>query len=244
MKPGQIDVWRIDLTLSDSQLGQYYGLLDEYEKNRAAAFVDDYDRRQWIAAHSQMRLILARYTGLSAVEIPIIQKRGEKPFIKDSQIFFNLSHTYDYALLAVSNTGELGIDIEYKRDNPKINLISRSTFSESEHKAIFSVEGEERKARFFRCWTRKEAFIKAIGQGFSYETKFFSVSVESDKDSRFIRFDRGDYDINQWNLLSFIPYANTQAALAFAFALTVSNFFEIDREPSTGEAGIRVNLQH
>ena len=159
--------------------------------------------------------------------IPIIQKRGEKPFIQHSQVLFNLSHTTGYALLAVSNTGEVGIDIEYKRDNVKIELLARSTFSNLEQQEILAVDGDERKTRFFRCWTRKEAFIKAIGKGFSYDTKSFSVSVGSDELSNILKFDKEDYDANQWKLLSFIPYPNTQAALAFAFTLTAINFLEL-----------------
>ena len=228
MQPGQIDVWRMDLVVSEEKLIEYHHVLDAFEKKRAAAFLDDQDRRQWVAAHGQMRMILARYTGISAESISIVQKKGEKPFIENSQLRFNLSHTDDCALLAVSNTGEVGIDIEYMRDNAKIELISRSTFSEHERQAILSVDGEEQKARFFRCWTRKEAFIKAIGKGFSYDTKSFSVSIDSDTSSRFIQFHAGDYDMNQWNLLVFIPYPKTKAALAFAFTLTALNMLEME----------------
>jgi len=227
LKPGQIDVWRVDLTVSDESYAQFYSVLDRDEKHRADKFIDDETRRQWVAAHGQIRVILAKYTGMAAEQIILIQKRGEKPYIKDSKVKFNLSHTTGYALLAVTQTGEVGIDIEYKRDNVRVELISRSSFSQSERQAILAVEGRERRDRFFNCWTRKEAFIKAIGKGFSYDTKTFSVTVESKELSRVIAFEKGDYNPNTWNILSFIPYPNTQAALAFDFTLTILNHLEL-----------------
>lgn len=210
-------------------LKHYHAVLDGYEKKRASAFLDENDRRQYIAAHGQMRQILALYLGISASEIKIIQRSGEKPFIENRTLLFNLSHTAGYALLAVSNTGEVGIDIEYKRDNVKIELIAQSTFSDSERLAILLVDGEERRDRFFNCWTKKEAFIKAIGKGFSYDTRSFSVTTESDTSSRVICFNKGDFDIRDWTILSFVPFLSTKAALAFAFSLTTINFLEMNK---------------
>lgn len=227
--PGQIDVWRIVLAASNDVLWQDYAVLDDYERTRAAGFLDEHDRRQYIFAHGHMRKILAFYLGMPASEIKIIQRRGEKPFIANSTLLFSLSHTAGFALLAVSNTGEVGIDIEYKRDNIKIELTAKSTFSDSERQAILSVDGEARRDRFFNCWTRKEAFIKAIGKGFSYDTKSFSVTVESDQPSQILCFERGDFDVRAWTLLSFTPCPNTQAALAFAFLLTTINFLEMSQ---------------
>lgn len=242
LQAGQIDVWRLNLCLNEEDFKYYQSILDESEKKRAAAFLDNNDRSQWVAAHGQMRLILAMYTGITPSKIPLVQRHGEKPFIQDSKLFFNLSHTKNYALLALSNTGEIGIDIEYKREAAKIEAISRSTFSESEQSAILAVEGEERKTRFFRCWTKKEAFIKAIGKGFSYDTKSFSVPVESDGPSQVIQFSDKDYDTKDWTLLAFIPSADSQAALAFAFTLSLINFLEMSLELKSMDFGKRNNL--
>lgn len=233
LKPGQVDVWRMALRASEKRYRYLHDLLDEREQKRAAAFIRDDDRNQWVVAHGRMRLILAMYDGRTAKAIPLVQKRGKKPFIEDSKVKFSLSHTNGYALLAVTNTGEVGIDIEFKRENVKIERTCRSTFSDREKADILEVDGAARVDRFYRCWTRKEAFIKAIGLGFSYDTKSFTLTVKENEAARFVEFDRKDYDPNLWTLLSFVPYANTQAALAFAFTLTAINYVEL-REP-TGE---------
>ena len=227
LKKGQIDVWRIELAASTVRLQQYHALLDEYEKNRAAAFLDEKDRQRYMMTHGQMRQILALYLGIPAAEISIIQRPGEKPYIQHRTLLFNLSHTSGYALLAVSNTGEVGIDIEYQRDNVEIELIAKSTFSDSERCAILSVDGAERRDRFFNCWTKKEAFIKAIGKGFSYDTKSFSVTTDAATSSRVMCFHQGDYNIRDWTIRSFVPFLGTKAALAFAFELSAIHFLEL-----------------
>ncbi|MCC5791940.1 MAG: 4'-phosphopantetheinyl transferase superfamily protein [Legionellaceae bacterium] len=221
----------MELCASQERYLYLHGLLDAGEQNKAAKLILEDDRHQWVVAHGQMRLILALYVGMKAQDIPLIQKRGEKPFIQDSMIKFNLSHSKGYALLAVTNTGEVGIDIEFKRENIKLERTSHSTFSAIEKAEILEVEGAARVERFYNCWTRKEAFIKAIGLGFSYDTKSFTLTVKENERPKFVRFERQDYDPSLWSLLSFVPYPNTQAALAFAFTLTAIHYLELS-EPA------------
>lgn len=225
-----MDVWRIELIASEERYQYLYGLLDANEQKRANAFIRDDDRHQWVVAHGNMRLILAVYVGIKANNIPLVQKRGEKPFIEDSMVKFNLSHTNGYALLAVTNSGEVGIDIELKRDNVRIERTSRSTFSVTERRDILEVEGAVRVERFYNCWTRKEAFIKAIGLGFSYDTKSFTLTVKEDETPKMVSFDHQEYDPEHWTLLSFVPYPNTKAALAFAFTLTAINYMDVGEQ--------------
>ncbi len=227
--------------MSDEQICDYTLLLDDFERGRAAKFMMAEDRNRYVAAHGQMRQILSLYVSKRAHELTIYQPKGEKPRLEGELLFFNLSHSGNYALVAVSKTGEVGIDIEYKRPQTNVLSLARSTFSSTEYQSICSVDEVTQRDYFFNCWTRKEAFIKAIGKGFSYDTKAFTVSVEADKPSQFLCFDRSDYDINQWHLLSFEPYPDTQAALAFAFELKVLHHFELGTQVLSG-VGIPANV--
>lgn len=226
------------LDLSSERISDCATLLDGYETERASKFIAARDRQRYIAAHGQMRNILSRYLNVAPKAISILQGAGLKPKLSDDKLFFNLSHSENYALLAVSYTGEVGVDLECEK---KWSMgVSRSTFSAAEFKALSALEVDKQQHAFFACWTRKEAFIKAIGLGFSYNTQSFTVSFDPDQPAKFIQFASGDYDIRKWQLISFQPFTNTPAALAFPFKLNTLRHLTFAAEEIVGQ-GLRLS---
>ncbi len=215
------------LDLSSRELQAYSLILDNYEQSRAQRFIRESDKMRYIAAHGQSRSIFSRYLGRDPRQIAI-QRQGDfgKPILADHAIYFNLSHSGCYALLALSLTDEIGIDIEQEReDKGSFSGIGNSVFSSAENKYIMALPKRKQQTAFFQCWTRKEAFIKAIGLGFSYDTRSFTVSIDPDKPDRFIHFEKKDYDIEKWKFFSFEPFTKTQAALACPFNPEIINFY-------------------
>jgi 4'-phosphopantetheinyl transferase len=153
-------------------------LLDEDERARAARFVFERDRRRFVAAHAWVRITLAGYLDLDPASLRLATGPHGKPHLVGAPIDLrhNLSHAGDRALLAVALGHEVGVDIECERaiDVPGL---SQRFFAPSEAEAIRALPGAEQLQGFLRCWTRKEAFIKARGDGLSFPLRGFEVSL-------------------------------------------------------------------
>lgn len=195
----RIDLWLWALDGTMARIGD----LTAPEQARAARFVQDRDRMHFIAARWQMRRILAKVTGGE----PLITEgpRG-KPMIAGGPAF-NLSHAGGLAALVVcAEDLPLGVDIEAHRPlDPGLDAIAFAP----EERAELAALTEGREAAFFRGWTRKEAVVKATGEGLYADLKSFAVSLGH---PRLLRFD-GD-DPAAWRLCDFIPRDDMAGAIA------------------------------
>lgn len=168
-----MDVWEIDLGAAAPE--ETHLSLDELR--RAEQFRFDIHRRRFIMARSALRGILASYLSADPGAIEFEYSGQGKPRVPNRDgLCFNLSHTEDRALVAICWNRDVGIDVEAVReveDLPKLAAI----FSDAERTAILSLEPHQRLCAFFRCWTRKEAYIKARGHGLSIPLDSFDVSI-------------------------------------------------------------------
>jgi 4'-phosphopantetheinyl transferase len=153
-------------------------LLDENERARAARFIFERDRSRFIAAHAWVRITLAGYLGLDPASLRFATGPHGKPHLVGTPIDlrYNLSHAGDRALLAVALGHDVGVDVERERaiDVPGL---SQRFFAPSESEAIRALPEAEQLQAFLRCWTRKEAFIKARGDGLAFPLGGFEVSL-------------------------------------------------------------------
>jgi 4'-phosphopantetheinyl transferase len=155
-------------------------LLDDDERRRADGFVYECDRRRFIVAHAAMRVMLGRCVGRPPAALRFIRGAYGKPELIDvpSMVRFNLSHAGEVALLAIGLGHDVGVDVEQERPIDEL-LLSRYCFSANEQAALASLPAAERRSAFFRCWTRKESFVKAIGLGVSLPLQAFDVGITS-----------------------------------------------------------------
>lgn len=153
------------------------------EKIRAERFKFDIHRNRFIASHGFMRTVLAKYLNIKANEIEYLQGEQGKPFLSNDQddLQFNLSHTQDFAILAVTRNATLGIDIESTDRKTDWQGICKRFFTLSEQEALFSLNEGQQAFAFFDLWTRKEAYMKVIGAGLSLSPLDFSLSVFPEK---------------------------------------------------------------
>ena len=174
------------------------------DKNqRAARFVYPQDRRRFVLSHGHLRSILARYLYCEPQQLHFYVNEYGKPALPDHSLEFNLSHSGDFALLAVSRQHKVGIDVERVRQDLEFEDLARRFFSEREYSDLMDMPHERRKATFFRCWTLKEAYIKAHGLGLSLLLDGFDVSL-TPNERPILRATRPNpTEASRWTLLSF-----------------------------------------
>lgn len=213
LQPHQADVWRVFLPVRFDSIHSIVSALSEEERGRAAKFHFEKDRSRYIVSHASLRGILARYLQRAPEELSFSVNEYGKPFLADHELEFNLSHSGDYALIAVTRERNVGVDVEQIRE-VEIEELARRNFSPREVSELTALSPERRLNGFFNCWTRKEAYIKAQGLGLSLPLDSFDVSLAPNEPA-ILRATLPDaMDAVWWSLRSLEVASNYAAALA------------------------------
>lgn len=214
----EVHIWCADLNIHNDLLQQLLNTLSHDEKERAARFVRDEDRLHFIAARSILRDILSRYCGCDSKDIQLAYNAKGKPSLGNDQsqlqIHFNLSHSNDIALYAISKMENIGIDIEYiKKDIHPLDIAERF-FSKDEILLLSQLPTADQLIGFYKIWTRKEAYVKAIGEGISHPLDQFSVDLAIHKSK--IKFDSASGLKSDWYIYNILLHHHYTAALALS----------------------------
>jgi len=205
--PIKIYVWPLDPTAPAT--ATELASLSEREAARMARFVFDKDRFRFGHSHARMRALLGVHLGVAPADLVFEENQHGKPLLAGGP-FFNLSHSQNLAALAISDDLDLGLDIEHVRAIEG-SEIARRFFSPQECAALNAYAGADYENAFYRCWTRKEAYVKAQGEGLGNSLQAFDVTIDEEA-PRILRIE-GD-DANAWRLFSFKPAEGYQGALA------------------------------
>jgi 4'-phosphopantetheinyl transferase len=161
--------------------------LSRDESERAARFHFDADRSRFVLTRGWLRVVLARALGAAPERLEFSYGARGKPALgggfQDAPLSFNVSHSGDYALIGLAAGQAIGVDIERLRPMPDFESIATGYFSAAETRAILGHAEGDRLRAFFRCWTRKEAFMKVSGEGMGIALDGFSVALGTDDDS-------------------------------------------------------------
>jgi 4'-phosphopantetheinyl transferase len=177
LAPGEVHLWwaRVDPeTPSDDDL------LDPAERERAARFWKDRDRRRFAGRRAFLRRMLGTYLGLEPASLVFVEGEHGKPVLerrRGQHLSFNLSHADGRVLLGLSRERELGVDVEAHRLRTEVDRMARQVFTTTECTSFDGLEHELRTLAFFRAWTRKEAALKATGEGFAREPRTLEVGL-------------------------------------------------------------------
>jgi 4'-phosphopantetheinyl transferase len=178
----EVHVWRATLDQTPSQIQSHLHSLAADEHVRAEQFYFERDRQHFIASRGVLRAILSGYLHRTPESLSFCYSSHGKPALAgetdDDAICFNVSHSHGVALFAVTRGREVGIDIEHIRSDLEVAEIAERFFSLREVAMLRMLPTEAQRQAFFRCWTRKEAYIKARGEGLSLPLDQFDVSVE------------------------------------------------------------------
>ena len=218
----EMHLWKIDLRREST--AEMNASLSPEEHDRAARFHFDRDRQRFLIAHASLRMILGRYLELAPAALSFAQNEFGKPFLINPEaagFHFNLSHSEDLALVSVSRDREVGVDVEFMRPNFATIDVAEHFFSVAEVYTLTGLDPEWRTQGFFNCWTRKEAYIKARGEGLWLSLDSFDVSLAPDVPAALLQTRFDPSDVTRWSLHEIFPAPNYAAA------------FAIERGPST-----------
>ena len=215
---GAVHVWRVSLDESPSQLALFQNTLDDDERSRADRFYFSRDRERFIVARGVLRALLSRYLDRSPKSLSFSYGTHGKPALASESgadgIRFNLSHSHGTALYAVTRGRELGVDLEFIRCDLEAEQIAERFFSQSEIVALRALPPALRAYAFFLCWTRKEAYIKARGEGLSMPLDQFDVSLIPGEPAALLSTQPDPDEALSWSLNNLTPASGFAAALA------------------------------
>jgi len=214
----QVDIWRARLDLPTDSLKRLEATLSADEIQRADRFHFQGGKDRFIAAHGCLRDILARYQHWEPEQLTFSTNDYGKPALttvsSERRMDFNLSHSEDLALVAVTWERKVGVDLERLRQGISAQVIAQRYFSKSEVAELLGLPSEHREIGFFNCWTRKEAYIKAQGLGLSLSLESFDVSLDPNEPA-ILRATRPDpQEAARWILLSLQVDSSYASALA------------------------------
>jgi|SRR5579864_4829231 len=183
--PGVVHLWQRRLDASGNELSACYKLLSIEEQERANRFRVERPRSEFVLTRGTLRSLLAQYLGGTPQAVRFRYAGHGKPALEgESGLSFNVSHTNGLALMAFVKQRAIGVDVENVGRKIEAERLAERFFSEHERQAMRRLEGDELRAAFFRCWTRKEAYIKATGDGLSLPLHQFDVSLaEGDRNA-------------------------------------------------------------
>ena len=215
---GELHVWAVPLAGDAVEL---VSLLSPAEHDRAARFHFADHRRRYEISHGALRLILGGYLGRDPAVLGFEAGHRGKPFLagqvsSGAGPFFNLSHSGKLALIGIAGT-ELGLDCEKVRHLTSYYQIAEKHFSEDEFRGLSALGESDRLLAFYRCWTRKEAYIKALGEGLTMGLDTFDVSI--DAEPRFLACRDGRSQACEWSMVDVSPATDFVAAVALKGAM-------------------------
>jgi len=213
----QVHLWRVYINCMNEGIGDLEVYLNGEERERGMRLHFDHSRNQFYVSHASLRLILSRYLDLSPIEIVFGTAAGGKPIIeaisRTGGLSFNLSHSGEFVLIAVAREREVGVDVEQIRPTIDMERLAQRYFSAYEVRELLDLPIEHREAGFFRCWTRKEAYIKARGGGLALPLDQFDVSLNPNAPAALLATRDDPNQAERWSLYNVDVHENYQAAL-------------------------------
>jgi 4'-phosphopantetheinyl transferase len=203
---GEVHVWRLALEQPAARIEELHQLLDPGERARAERFLLERVRRQFIVGRGFLRLTLGRYLGCDPASLRFAYGNHGKPMLEGGDVHFNLTHSQERALLGVTRVGELGVDLERARSLQDLEGIARRFFAPREVDTLLALAVQERELAFFNCWTRKEAFIKAVGEGLARALDQFEVSLQPREPARLLWVAEDEAEPGRWALEHLEPW--------------------------------------
>jgi 4'-phosphopantetheinyl transferase len=211
----EVQLWRADLATIGSNESRWQSLLSADEKQRASRFHFAIDRQRFATTRALLRLLLAGYLSARPNDLTFSYSEKEKPSLRTSyaegNVAFNVSHSGEIALLAFTRGRRIGVDVEHIHRDIEVDSIARRFFSAREQMELAAMADEERVHSFFRCWTRKEAYIKAVGDGLSLPLSQFDVSLEPGAKTALLATRPDNSEAERW-LLRETPAGDNYAA--------------------------------
>lgn len=217
MSETAIHVHAVHLDVTPLERRTCWEILSDDERARAGRFASRELLDRWSVSRAGLRAVLGRYARSAPAELQFEQGEFGKPFLADSgckDIHFNLSHSDNLAVVAVTAMGPVGVDVERVRAIPDWKRVANRFFSSSENAALSGVDRHQRELAFYNCWTRKEAIIKSTGEGLSARLDAFDVTLTPDEPATVLNDRRSTISEQSWRLQHLDPADGFVGAVA------------------------------
>ena len=209
----EIHVWCVELDAA-GEVAALAACLSAEERERASGLLSGTHQRRFVVARGMLRQLLGRYLDQDPGAVTFSRGAHGKPFLPEGGLHFNVSHTHELALYAIARDREVGVDVEWMRPQVAHEQIAARFFSLEEQEALAQVPDEERRAAFYNIWTRKEAYVKARGDGIAAGLGTFAVSLGAE--AALLHSDEGRDEVERWKLIALEPADGYVAALCGA----------------------------
>jgi 4'-phosphopantetheinyl transferase len=215
----EIHVWRINLVQDVEMEDWLKGCLSAEESERSARFHFVQDQRRFVVRRAVLRHLLAGYMNVNPKIVRLLPAPHGKPVVHGQDgstgLRFSCSHSANLGLVAIARGRELGVDLERHRPLADAEELTNAFFSPFEIAELAGMSQALKKKSFFDCWTRKEAFVKAIGMGLSFPLNRFAVSLAPDRPAALLSVEGYPNAVDRWTMLSLNVDADYSAALVF-----------------------------
>lgn len=213
LRPGVVYIWEGRLDVRADVVAGARGLLSARERKRADRFVYDRHRRRYMVAQAHLRRVLGQLTRTGPEHVRFHYEDKGKPFLPGGPSF-NQSHSEERIMIAVAASGRLGVDIEEIRTVRLMLEIADKNFAPDEAARMHAAPAHERQELFFRLWTRKEAFLKALGFGLTHPLRSFSVDPTPGAPRGLLHVEDLPEDPARWHIGGVRCSSGAKAALA------------------------------
>jgi 4'-phosphopantetheinyl transferase len=200
LAPQCVDVWRLDLPALLPVADRLAAVLTEDERRTADTYRRSEKQREYVLTRGALRQVLGRLLQAAPQSLALDYELHGKPRLSAGGAQFNVSHSHDVALIAVTERAPVGVDVERVADRRPSMALARRYFSPHEASKLAALPPSEQRLAFYRVWTRKEAFIKADGRGVSLGLDRFEVAVEPGDPARLIAFAGDDQAASRWTI--------------------------------------------
>ena len=199
---GHIVVWLARISQAQDSLIDLDPCLDAHDRERAARFRFPEDRARFVLGRSLLRKCLGQYLQQTPETIELSYTDRDRPVLAhDETLQFSLSHTHDLVAVALTADARIGIDLEYVKGTPDLPELAERILSAKELQTFLALSGNDARSAFFRVWTRKEAYLKARGEGIAEALQQISVSLGPEEISS-LTDDRDESAAQAWRLFS------------------------------------------
>jgi 4'-phosphopantetheinyl transferase len=207
-------LYTLPLEVEPEYLQNLAQLLSPDELKRANRFIFEKDRKHFIAARGRMRQVLSGYCGENPAELIFDYASNGKPYLpRHRQLHFNLAHSGELAVLGITGSGRIGVDVELTEAKIDLLALARRFFAPPEVAALIALPESQQKEAFYNCWTRKEAYIKALGTGLATPLDSFCVSLFPGEPAELLAVNGSQEQAAGWYMVAFSPAPGYAAAV-------------------------------
>jgi 4'-phosphopantetheinyl transferase len=213
----EVQLWTVRLEASEALLDQAFSWLSRDEEQRALRFRFEEHRRNFALGRAALRALAASYLQIAPSKVSFVYGDKGKPALDEGggRLRFNVSNSGDLAAYAFTLDCEIGVDVEHKRRMVDMENVARRFFAPGEVDELMSLAETDRTDGFFNCWTRKEAYIKAVGDGLSLPLGSFQVTLQPGVAARMLGLNGNAEAAKGWTLQTFTPAPDYAGAIAY-----------------------------